>query len=66
MIYNIDTEEDVPEAANKLVDELRNQYTLGYVPTKAFDGKYRRVKVEMNVPGYSVRHRSGYLVTPLQ
>ena len=61
VIYNINTETDVPAATKKLFDELRNQYTLGYTPAKPFDGKYRRVKVEMNAAGYSVRHRSGYL-----
>lgn len=61
VIHNINTDLDVPAATKKLFDEIRNQYTLGYTPAKPFDGKYRRVKVEMKAPGYSVRHRSGYL-----
>ena len=64
VIYNINTEEDVPAATKKLFDELSNQYTLAYTPAKPFDGKYRRVKVDVNVPGYTVRHRSGYLAMP--
>ena len=64
VIYNISTEAEVPAATKKLFADLRNQYTLGYTPAKPFDGKYRRVRVEMNAPGYSVRHRSGYLAMP--
>ena len=64
VIYNINTDEDVPAATKKLFDELRSQYTLGYTPAKPFDGKYRRVKVETTAPGYRVRHRGGYLAMP--
>jgi Ca-activated chloride channel family protein len=66
VIYNINTDADVPAATRKLFDELRTQYTLGYTPARPFDGKYRRVKVEVNAPGYSVRHRGGYLAMPLK
>jgi Ca-activated chloride channel family protein len=48
-------------AARALLDELRSQYTLGYVPRRALDGGFRQLKVELAVPGYSVRHRAGYL-----
>lgn len=64
VIYNVNAEPDVPAATKKLLDDIRNQYTLGYTPARPFDGKYRRVTVEMNPPGYSVRHRSGYLAMP--
>ena len=66
VIYSITTEADVPVATQQLLDDLRSQYTLGYTPAKPFDGRYRRVKVEMNAHGYSVRHRSGYLAMPLK
>jgi hypothetical protein len=39
---------------------------LAYSPTKRFDGKYRRIKVETTVQGLAVRHRGGYLAMPLQ
>jgi VWFA-related protein len=48
-------------AARALLDELRSQYTLGYVPRRALDRGFRQLKVELVVPGYSVRHRAGYL-----
>ena len=51
----------VPRA---FVDDLRFQYTIGYTPLKPLDGKYRRVKVEVNKRGFRVRHRGGYLAMP--
>jgi len=45
-------------------DELNAQYTLGYVPKKAPDGKYRRLKVEAQNKDLRVRHRGGYLAMP--
>lgn len=52
-------------AARNLVAELHNQYLIGYTPKKAFDGKYRKVKIEVNRRGLYVRHREGYLALPL-
>ena len=38
MIYTIKSDADVPAAATKLFEELRSQFTLGYVPLRQFDG----------------------------
>lgn len=62
--YTMANTADVKRIARNFVDDLRNQFTIGYTPAKAFDGKYRRVKVEINKRGYRVRHRSGYLALP--
>lgn len=54
----------VPEAtlaAKKMVAELQNQYLVGYTPKKSLDGKYRKLKIEVNRRGIHVRHRGGYL-----
>jgi VWFA-related protein len=41
--------------------ELRSQYTLGYVPTNlARDGTYREIRVETIDDDYEVKHREGY------
>lgn len=48
-------------AAEQLVDELRQQYTLGYSPTRAPDGKFRRVRVTVANDQYRVRFRQGYI-----
>lgn len=50
-------------AAQRLADELRHQYTLGFYPQKSPDGKYRRIKVAAKNPSYRVRTRAGYLAT---
>lgn len=54
---------DAEGAAKRLADELRQQYTLGFYPQKAPDGKYRRVTVRTKHPAYRVRTRAGYLAT---
>jgi len=42
-------------------DELRNQYTIGYVSTNQIkDGSYRRIQVNVDAPGAAVSARPGY------
>jgi VWFA-related protein len=55
--------EQLRDAFAELLDELSNQYLLGYVPTNTRrDGTLRRIKVQ--VDGYSgVRARDGYRMT---
>lgn len=62
-LYEVRTPEAGEAAAIALIDELRAQYTLGYVPTRAADGTYRRLRVEAANPGLTVRHRAGYLAS---
>lgn len=62
--YRVLSGSDAATLARAFVDDLRFQYTLGYTPLKAFDGKYRRVKIEVNKRGFRVRHRGGYLALP--
>ena len=49
----------------EIAHEIRNQYVLGYTssdPNK--DGSFRTIRVEVNVPGATVRTRSGYYARP--
>ena len=62
--YRIATGREIPNLARAFVEDLRFQYTIGYSPLKPFDGRYRRVKVEVKKRGYRVRHRVGYLAVP--
>jgi Ca-activated chloride channel homolog len=59
---------DVNEIARvtpEIAHEIRNQYVLGYTPSNAAkDGKFRIIRVEVNVPGATVRTRSGYYARP--
>jgi len=44
-VHNMD---DLPETVDKLGEELRNQYVLGYSTNNRHnDGKYRKVQVEL-------------------
>jgi VWFA-related protein len=55
------SEKNLAQAFDQISEELRNQYTIGYVPTnKAHDGAYRKIKVEMNNKDYSALTRRGY------
>ncbi|HYR87110.1 MAG TPA: VWA domain-containing protein [Terriglobia bacterium] len=42
-----------------IANELRSQYTLGYYPERADDGRYHRIRVRARA-GYDVRARRGY------
>lgn len=60
-VWIASTAAGLEEAARHLTDELRQQYTLGYTPSKAPDGKYRRVRITVANSAYRVRSRQGYL-----
>ena len=63
LIHRVSTPEEAETAAHALLEELRAQYTLGYAPTRALDGKYRTLKVQTVDTTLNVRHRAGYLAT---
>ncbi|MEP7304743.1 MAG: VWA domain-containing protein [Acidobacteriota bacterium] len=55
--------DELHDAFDKLLDELSQQYLLGYPPTKnAHDDAFRRIKVTVDGP-YQVRARQGYRVS---
>jgi Ca-activated chloride channel family protein len=55
---------EVESITQQIAHDIRNQYTLGYKPTKPqSEGGFRSVKVDANAKGYKklqVRTRSGY------
>jgi len=55
---------DVAEIAGiapEIAHQIRNQYILAYTPSNlALDGGFRQIGVAVNVPGVTVRTRSGY------
>lgn len=59
---------DVDEVAGEVARDIRNQYTIGYHPTRPIRlGGYRTVRVEAKAAGHGrliVRTRTGYLATP--
>ncbi len=56
---------ELPDIAEKIGIELRNQYVIGYIPENSQrDGKWRRVKVEIKkirgMPELRAYYRNGY------
>lgn len=55
---------DLDKHFGEIIEELTNEYMLGYVPTRPFgDGGWRAITVQMGDPSlrYQVRSRQGYL-----
>lgn len=56
--YRVD---DLSQSFQDIGDELRSQYSIAYTPrNRARDGAFRKVKVEVDRKGLSVRTRKGY------
>jgi VWFA-related protein len=52
---------DLGEAFAKIAEEMRSLYTIAYVPTNLEeDGKFRKIKVEVDIDKGRVRTRQGY------
>ncbi len=63
--FPVENINELPDIAEKIGIELRNQYVIGYVPTnEQRDGKWRRVKVEVKkirgMPQLRPYFRDGY------
>jgi VWFA-related protein len=57
------TVREVESAAQRVAEELRQQYTLGFYPQNDGTRPYHRVRVTTRHPDYRVRTRDGYLAT---
>lgn len=55
--------EDLAQAFAYIGDELRLQYSLAYVPMRPADGKFHKIRIEVNAKGLQVRARRGYYAT---
>lgn len=63
--FTVDNPNELTSVAGKIGVELRNQYVLGYRPTKpARDGRWRKLRVKLNtpkgLPQLSVYAKTGY------
>ncbi len=57
----VNNEKHLMAAFDQISEELRSQYTIGYYPTNsAHDGKFRKIKVEVNDRNDKVLARKGY------
>jgi Ca-activated chloride channel family protein len=63
--YHLQDVRSLPETVRAIAGELRNQYLLGYTPSKPVvsgSGEWRSIAVTVKQPGATVRARDGYLV----
>lgn len=61
--FKIDSLDDLPRACERIGNELRNQYLVGYAPSNSDDNGFRHVKVLVDAPDMPplrVHHREGY------
>lgn len=62
--YHVEDATRLPETLREIATELRNQYLLGYSPSKAIvrgSNEWRAISVTVKRPGLRVRARDGYL-----
>ncbi len=64
-MFSVEDANELPDIAEKISIELRNQYVLGYKPSNLVrDGRWRRIRVKLNppkgLPPLQVYARTGY------
>ncbi|HEY6330221.1 MAG TPA: VWA domain-containing protein [Blastocatellia bacterium] len=60
-VYKTFTGGDTEKAFDQIIEELRNQYVIGYYPgASVSDGKYHKIKVQVDRKDLDVRARQGY------
>ena len=58
--YQVETSDDMNPVFTEVVQQLRQQYVLGFVPA-AFDGKRHSLTVRVKRPGVQVQARQSYV-----
>jgi len=64
-MFSVEDVNELPDIAEKISIELRNQYVIGYKPSNLVrDGRWRRIRVKLNppkgLPPLQVYSRTGY------
>jgi VWFA-related protein len=60
-IYEVSRRSNLSEIFERIQEEMRSQYSIGYYPTNAEkDGSFRRIKIKTNQKGTKVQARRGY------
>lgn len=61
-VVPLDARDEIPAAFSAVLEEIRDQYVLGYYPTRNLDdGSWHRIQVRVDRSGLDVRVREGYL-----
>ncbi|HEX7360304.1 MAG TPA: VWA domain-containing protein [Bryobacteraceae bacterium] len=64
-MFKVSRKHPLNKAFAEIQDEMRNQYSIGYVSTNnKRDGTFRHIKIEVDNHAYQVEARSGYYATP--
>jgi len=59
--FTVKNTNDLAEGLQRIADDSRNYYVLGYLPSNTTaDGKFRKIKVDVERDGVKVRARKGY------
>jgi Ca-activated chloride channel family protein len=59
--------QSISDISANIAHDLRDQYTIGFVPEKRYDDSFRKVRVDVRAPGrgkLQARTRSGYFAAP--
>ncbi|MBV9304341.1 MAG: VWA domain-containing protein [Acidobacteriaceae bacterium] len=63
-VFTVSNKHPLSEVFKEIQDEMRNQYSIGYVSTNAKkDGTFRHIEIKTNNNDYRVQARSGYYAT---
>jgi VWFA-related protein len=63
-VFTVDKKHPLNEVFKEIQDEMRNQYSIGYVPTNTTrDGTFRHIEIRVDNPDYRVQARNGYYAT---
>jgi VWFA-related protein len=57
----VNNDSDIPAAVDKVIDDLRTQYLVAFVPTHAADGKFHKLTVTVRGCSCHARARSGFV-----
>jgi VWFA-related protein len=59
--YEVAKDQSIEEIYSQIEEALRNQYSIGYTPTRqADDGKYHKIKLTTKDPHFVIASRDGY------
>jgi Ca-activated chloride channel family protein len=60
-LYTVDNLDELESISERISQELRNQYLLGYSPTNGSrDGRYRQVRLKLDAPAELPKLRANY------
>jgi Ca-activated chloride channel homolog len=64
-LFAVHDPDELKEAVVRIDEEMRHQYLISYVPSRAvWNGAYRRIQLVTRKGRYQVRTRTGYYATP--